>query len=608
MYIFDNQSEFYRYPQGGIEAGQEIILKIYIRKNVESKPIIKIEKRQDLSSSTYMDIPMEWISTKNSYDLYKGSFTINDYGQYFYSFVLNERIISKNYEFLIYKKNYITPQWIKGGIVYHIFVDRFHRNKILYKRDDIIIRDDWGGIPNFLPDKDGEIRNNDFFGGNLEGIIEKLPYISELGVNTIYLSPIFEAYSNHKYDVGDYLKIDPMFGDEKTLSLFCREAEKLGIGIIIDGVFSHTGDDSVYFNKYGNYNSLGAYQSKASPYYNWYMFNSWMDDYISWWGIKTLPTINKENEDYIDYITGENGVLKYWQKAGIKGWRLDVADELPNEFLERLRRAVKEQDSEAYIVGEVWEDGSNKISYGKLKEYFCGNQLDSVTNYPLKNAIIDYVKNKDCTALYETMNFIIEKYPPQIVNCLMNILGTHDTARILTVLGCTEAPLNKEQKATFKLNEEELKEGISLLKIASLLQFTLPGIPCIYYGDEVGIEGFEDPFNRACYPWGNENKELIEHYKYLSALRKNELFSEAKYKCIIHDGGVFAFERYNELERIVIAVNMSEEIISLRLNQNMIEYSSNITKELYNISSGDYLILYRTSSEYHTERSEVSKV
>ncbi len=590
MYIFDKQSEFYRYPQGGIETEEDITLSIYVKRNIKDIPMIHVEKRQDLSSCFYMNIPMEWVGTHYSYDLYKASFSIKDKGQYLYSFILDENNCTKSYELLIYAKNYKTPEWIKGGIIYHIFVDRFYREKILNKKNNTIIRK-WEEIPNYLPDENGEIQNNDFFGGNLEGIKKKLPYLADLGVNMLYLSPIFEAYSNHKYDVGDYFKIDPMFGDEEDLISLCKEAEKLGIGIILDGVFSHTGADSVYFNKYGNYNCLGAYQSKDSAYYNWYTFNNLDDDYLSWWGIKTLPTINKGNEDFIDFITGDNGVLRYWQKAGVKGWRLDVADELPNEFLERLRKAVKEQDSEVYIVGEVWEYGSNKISYGKLKEYFCGMQLDSVMNYPLKDAIIDYIKNKDCTSLYETMNFIVENYPTCTVNSLMNILGTHDTIRILTVLGITDVPLSKDEKSIYTLNEKELKRGISLLKIASLLQFTLPGIPCIYYGDEAGMEGFEDPFNRRCFPWGNENIELIEHYKYLSDLRKNKVFLDGKYKCIIHDAGVFVFERYSESNRIIIAVNMSSKTITLKTNEAMIEHSSNIESKLYNINPQDYLIL-----------------
>lgn len=596
MFIFESQSEFYRCPQGGIEQGKLINLKIYVKKSL-SLPKIRIEKRHDYNSQFCKEIPMEWVGTEKSHDLYKADFSLNEIGHYLYYFILDENIKSQSYELLIFKKNFTTPEWIKGGIIYHIFVDRFYRKNGLKKDGDIIIHNDWGGIPNYLPNEEGEIKNNDFFGGNLEGIKYKLPYLKELGITAIYLSPIFEAYSNHKYDVGDYFSIDPMFGDENSLMELCKEAESYGMSIILDGVFSHTGVISKYFNKYGYYQSTGAYQSKDSPYYDWYIFNKWNEDYASWWGIKTLPTIDKSSNSYINFITGENGVLNYWQKRGVKGWRLDVADELPNEFLEKLRYAVKKHDKEALLVGEVWEDASNKFSYSKLKEYFCGNQLDSVTNYPLRNAIIEYIKTGNCSMLNHTINYIIEKYPPQTVNCLMNILGTHDTERILTMLGSSKAPQTKGEKAVYKLDFKELKKGIRLLKIASLLQFTLPGVPCIYYGDETGVEGFEDPFNRTCFPWGNENKEILSHYIFLSQLRKNKLFIHGKYKNQVHDGGVFVFERFEDDEKIVIAINMSEDTITLKLKEAMKDFITEDTGNRFEIQSEEYLILLKEGTD-----------
>lgn len=588
MYKFDSQSEFYRYPQGGIKSNEIITFKILVKRNI-CTPELLIEKRNDYDRTFYNKVKMHWISREKNYDIYQVMFSIEEYGHYYYSFIFNEES-SKDYELLIYDEDYSTPDWTKGGLIYHIFVDRFFRRKIRKKKGAVIRK--WGDTPYYLPNDEGEILNNDFFGGNLDGIREKLPYIAKLGVGIIYLSPVFEAYSNHKYDTGNYHEIDPMFGTENSLKKLIKEAEKYGIYLILDGVFSHTGDDSIYFNKYGSYNSTGAYQSKDSPYYGWYTFNKWNDDYISWWGIKTLPEINESNATYIDFISGEKGVVNHWLKTGVMGWRLDVADELPDEFITALRSSIKNYNNDALIIGEVWEDASNKYSYGKLKEYFAGKQLDSVTNYPLRDGIIKYIKDKDCTYLYNIMNKIMETYPPQSVNCLMNVLGTHDTERILTILGSENMPSNKKEMAESKLSEEELKQAVKLLKIAVLLQMTLPGIPCIYYGDEAGMEGWEDPLNRRCYPWGNENKDILNYYMFITSFRKeNKLLAQGKYRCLIHDKGVFVFERYDENKKIIIAANLSKKEISLKFKENMTDYTNNKENDTFNIEKEGFLIL-----------------
>jgi len=596
MVIFDSKSDSFRYPQGAVKENDKITLKICIKRDFICIPKLLIEKRHNFNKVVYKISNFEWIGMEKNYDIYCTEFGIEQYGNYYYSFEFENSDNIKPYtnfhELLIYKDDYNTPEWIKGGIIYHIFIDRFYKNQINNKHDDIIIRNDWNGIPNYKPDENDTILNNDFFGGNIEGIISKLPYLESLGVTVIYLSPIFEAHSNHKYDTGDYLNIDPMFGNESDFINLCNQSEKLGISIILDGVFSHTGDDSIYFNKYNKYKSVGAYQSKDSPYFNWYTFNNWNEDYNCWWDIKILPTLNKANESYMGFIMGKRGVLIHWLQLGARGYRLDVADELPNEFLNKLRESVKSGKDDAVIIGEVWEDASNKFSYDKLKEYLCGNQLDSVTNYPLRTAIIDYVKNKDCTNLYEVMNIITEKYPATSMHCLMNILGTHDTVRILTELGSQTIPNNKDEMADSKLSQEELSNSIKLLKIASLLQMTLPGVPCIYYGDEVGMEGWKDPFNRICFPWGNENNVILGHYRFLSKLRRSSpIFIDGKYKCISHDTDVFIFERFNATEKIIICINQSEKPITLNFKKEMKEYSTNQMSTKFIVDENSYIIL-----------------
>lgn len=590
MYKFNSQSEFYRHPQGGIKSGQIITFKTFAKRNINT-PYLLIEKRHNYDRSLYYKVKMQWICAEKNYNLYKAQLSIKEYGHYYYSFIFNEEK-SQDYQLLIYEESYLTPDWPKGGLIYHIFVDRFFRTKIK-KKGGALIRD-WGQIPHYLPNEKGEVLNNDFFGGNIDGIIEKLPYIASLGANIIYLSPIFEASSNHKYDTGDYHKIDPMFGTEDTLKKLVREAKKYSIYIILDGVFSHTGDDSIYFNKYGRYKSTGAYQSKDSPYYPWYTFKEWKDDYACWWGIKTLPEINESDQSYVDFISGENGVIDHWQKAGVMGWRLDVADELPDEFIKKLSSSIKSYNKDAFLIGEVWEDASNKYSYDVLKEYFNGKQLDSVTNYPLRNAIIEYLKKKDCRSLNQLMNKIMETYPHDTVNCLMNIIGTHDTERILTILGATTIPSNVEQMSESRLSIEELNQGIKLLRIAVLLQMTLPGIPCIYYGDEAGLEGWKDPFNRRPYPWGYEKKEILDYYRFIANFRKkNEVFASGGYKSLVHDKGVFVFQRYDDKDKIIIGVNMSSKEISLKFSEPMIEYSKDKEDTSFNIEKESYIILIK---------------
>ena len=340
---------------------------------------------------------------------------------------------------------------------------------------------------------------------------------------------------------------------------------KLGIRVICDGVFNHTGSDSVYFNRYKNYGEGGAYQTKNSPYYEWYSFSEWPEKYDAWWGIKTLPQIKKNSESFKSFITGKNGILEKWMSLGAFGWRLDVADELSEILLRDLRTAVKYENPDALIIGEVWEDASNKIAYGRRRHYFEGAELDSVMNYPFKDAIIGFVKGGNAENIREIVESVCENYPKPALDCLMNILGTHDTERILTVLGGNSYGTRGE-KAVASLSAEERQHAKALLFLATLLQFTLPGVPSIYYGDEAGLEGFEDPFNRRCYPWGAEDKELVEWYTGLLRARKScAAFAGGAYRTLRADNGVFLFTRIANCTKATIIVNMgtTEEIIEL---------------------------------------------
>lgn len=502
-------------------------------------------------------------------------------GLYFYYFRIGDEYFGcgrlRNGEFMpqvslacwqitVFDEAYHTPAWMKGGVMYQIFPDRFYRAEVDYPvRSGKILREDWGGLPSYRPNSSGKVLNNDFFGGNLNGVTEKLDYLQSLGVTVLYFNPIFEAYSNHRYDTGDYLKIDPLLGTDADLDRLVAEAEKRGIRIILDAVLNHTGSDSRYFNKYGTYDSLGAYQSQDSPYADWYRFSHFPDQYDSWWGIDTLPAVNENSSSYQEFVFGENGVLHHWLRRGIGGYRLDVADELPDFFLEKLRCVVKEASADAVIIGEVWEDASNKIAYSERRKYLQGGELDSVMNYPLKDAIIGFVKSGKTSQLRETLFMLMDNYPKETLDCLMNILGTHDTARILTVFGGKECS-DKDEMATTFLSESEKAAAKRKVMMAAVLQFTLPGVPCIYYGDENAMEGHRDPFCRRCFDWLHTDEELLAFYRKLGALRRKfGVFSEGEYGEVYADSSCLLYERRN-----------SEEVVYIWVNNSYCEYSIHV--------------------------------
>lgn len=477
---------------------------------------------------------------------------------------------SKNrFRLICYRDDFKTPEWLGSKIIYHIYVDRFRRGAgRVSLRPGTVIDEDWeSGVPQYGERPGDEVENNVFFGGNLWGIIEKLDYIASLGAGAIYLSPIFEAYSNHKYDTGDYETVDGLFGGDEALDRLIEEAKGRGIKIILDGVFNHTGDDSKYFNKYGRYPGPGAYQSKNSPYYDWYFFKDYPDSYLCWWDIVRLPKLNHENDECRAYFAGPGGIGAKYVRRGVGGWRLDVVDELSDRFLEEFRQSVRNASQEAVIIGEVWERASDKVSYGRRRKYLRGAQLDSVMNYPLRNAIIDFVLYRDGKMLYNILTDIYSSYPRCVCNILMNLLGTHDTERILTVLGDSGTDSMKNEKlATFRLDRQKYTLAVRRLKLASTLQYTVYGTPSLFYGDEVGIEGGRDPFCRMPYPWGREDAELLAHYRRLGEVRAGEqVFHGGDFEILGYGEGFIAYERRRGGERVVVAANSGDAGLSFRL-------------------------------------------
>lgn len=459
------------------------------------------------------------------------------------------------------------PRWFKEGIMYQIHVDRFFNGnpdgRILNPKKKALIHAHWDDDPVYVRDEKGKVVRWTFFGGNLQGVIAKLPYLQELGISIIYFNPIFEAASNHKYDTGDYLKIDPMYGDVETFVRLVHEAAKVGISVILDGVFSHTGSDSRYFNKYGHYPELGAYQAEVSPYYPWYRLKCPGGEYECWWGEEDLPNVNELEPSYLDFILGrENGVARFWLRKGAKGWRLDVADELPDEFIKLLRKAVKKTDPEAVLIGEVWEDASNKISYGERREYLWGEELDSVMNYPLRDILLRYFLGiNGATETVARMMSLYENYPPENFRAAMNIIGSHDRIRILTLLGeaPAEASLTHRARESFRLSAPAREKGVKRLKLIVLLQMTLPGVPCVYYGDEAGLEGYSDPYNRGTYPWGKEDRDLLEWHRRLIRLRKEyDVLRDGEFLPFSVGEDVLGFRSRTSREELIVCVNRSQ--------------------------------------------------
>lgn len=582
---------------GGIRQYDKFTLKLY---SVCADPCLLV-LRKDGGETKYL--PMENTSYGWSIDL-----SLEETGLYFYHFRIGDKNAGagkfrdleitesiKEYQLTIYSCDYDTPEWFKGGVMYQIFPDRFYKSGDIPIGKGKYLHENWNDTPEFRPDSRGKILNNDFFGGNLKGITEKLSYLKELNVSVIYLNPIFEAYSNHRYDTGDFKKIDPLLGSLDDFIDLIKKSADMGIRIILDGVFNHTGDDSRYFNKYGNYPEIGAYQSKDSKYYAWYNFTEYPDKYESWWGIDILPSVN-ELSSYDEFITGKGGVLSYWMSCGIGGFRLDVADELPPSFLRHIRSAIKSADTEGIVIGEVWEDASNKISYGKRRTYLQGQELDSVMNYPLKEGIIQFILSKDTAFLRETIMMLIDHYPKCSLDCLMNILGTHDTVRILTALGGVLA-FNKEDMNNFRLTAEQYGAAIEKLKIASLLQFTLFGVPSIYYGDETGMEGYSDPFCRKCIDWENINQNLHAHYIMLGKIRKSyNVFKKGEYREIFADKHCLVYERRDESEVICVCVNMGGDRYSLNFTADMFDLlHENTAQRQVDIEPESYYIFGNTA-------------
>lgn len=579
--MFNSRDPAYRNPVGAVEEGSQVHFRVTLPRELFCSAVHLIMEQEGVGTQV---LDLFWCGMNGEdREWWECDFTPQAPGLYFYYFEARTcrggRRLSRGFggdavfsgfdrwQMTVYSHALATPDWLEGGVMYQIFPDRFASSRT--PKEGLpagrTYHEDWYEQPDWKPNAQGQVTNSDFFGGDLKGIQEKLPYLEKLGVTCIYCNPMFESHSNHRYDTADYSKIDPLLGSSEDFSNLCAEARRHGIRIVLDGVFNHTGSDSVYFNREGRYPQPGAYGSQESPYYHWYSFRQWPDAYDCWWNFDTLPNVNESDPSYGEYINGKDGIVRKWLKAGASGWRLDVVDELPDGFLDQLCAAAREEKPDALVLGEVWEDASNKSAYGVRRRYLLGGQLDTVMNYPFRDAILGFLLGEDPRRFTDIVETIMENYPAPCLHMLMNHIGTHDTERALTILGGEPSSgRGREWQSEQKLSPAQRETGKQRLKLASLIQYLLPGVPCIYYGDEAGMEGYRDPFNRACYPWGREDQELLEWYTRLGALRAEQkpILARGGYRSLLADGNLLAFERYvpagdEEEDALILVVNRS---------------------------------------------------
>ena len=567
--LFDPRDERYKSPYGAVSAGTVVHFALRPeRAQAFSRAVLTA--RFESRANELVRIFLPWSGRDGERDVFAGSLPTGDYvGLIFYSFRLEgldgrTRTLGE-YQLTVYDGCEQVPAWFGEGTCYQIFPDRFRRSRIPDPGGMVggrSVHAAWQEEPEYRPDARGEVRNRDFFGGDLKGVLEQLPYLQSLGVETLYFNPIFEAAENHRYGTADYEHVDPMLGCDADFSALCQAAHARGMRVILDGVFNHTGFVSRYFNGDGFYPQPGAAQSQQSPYYPWFHFQHWPDRFDSWWGIYTLPAVNEGEDSYRDYIIrGEHSIVRRWLQAGADGWRLDVADELPDDFIRELHQAVRAADPNAVVIGEVWEDGSTKIAYGVRRRHILGGHCDGLMNYPFRNGLISFLLGADAACFRDAMETLRENYPPFAFASAMNFLGTHDTPRILTLLGvgsdCREN--TKAWRADFRMGAGQRALALARLRLGALVLFAFPGAPTIYYGDEAGMEGFEDPFNRRTFPWGAEDKALTAWYAALGQARKSLLpLRRGDLRWLRAEGRVLAFSRTWEGETVIAAVNAGD--------------------------------------------------
>ena len=572
--LFDSRQEQYKTPFGTLRAGNSCVLHMDVPESSGATSVTLVMENCDEQPCCEFTFEKERVS--GVYTTWRCEFTMQERGLYFYWFRIGKRDGSfrlfrqgnqtnmeagEKWQLSIIPQDFTVPDYARGAVMYQIMPDRFFKVGECDLTDKLCpfwVHENLSDTPQYTADAEGNWCN-DFYGGNLQGIRAKLSYLHTLGVGVLYLNPIFMAYSNHRYDTADYKRIDPMLGTADDFAALCRDAHALEMRVILDGVFSHTGSNSVYFDAKGIFGH-GAVSDSNSPYRAWYRFRHYPDDYDAWWNMPTLPNIEELSESYVNYIIeDDDSVLAHWLNLGADGFRLDVVDELPDEFVRKLKKRLRELKPDALLIGEVWEDASNKRAYGVSRRYFVDGELDSVMNYPWQKGIVAFVRGEDDgSALGEGIMRLAENYPPEVLACVMNLLSTHDTMRILTVLG-GEYHASKAEWATARLSPEARALAVRRLHTAAFLQFMLPGMASIYYGDEVGMEGGADPFCRRYYPWSAGDESLRSFYAALCRVKnETQALKTGDVRVTEAGNGRLSFVRKTENQVVEVYVNQSE--------------------------------------------------
>ena len=576
----------FKSPKGVVSKGITVRFTVKTERDIKPDKIIFMVKADN--DDGYAEFEMQ----ENASNFYH-EHTFDARGHYWYSFKVisgdSVHYLNKNYynysvledfkgeDFfqLVTENEYACTNSMQGGIIYQIFVDRFAKEGKVNCREPLVYREDWGG--GIQKNTTDPIKiNQEVFGGNLKGVMAKLDYLKNLGVTTIYFNPICMANSNHKYDTADYSKVDPMYGSHDDFVKLIAEAGKRGIKIVIDGVYNHTGSDSIYFNKNKRFNSVGAYNSKKSMFYNWYTFTEYPDKYACWWGIDTLPALREDCREFEEFIAGNGGLIEHLMELGVFGVRLDVVDEIKDSFVKKISNKVAEFGENHIVMGEVWEDASTKISYSARREYFSNNELNSVMNYPVKESILNFIKQKEPCDLVSTIRMLQNNYPKPVQDNLMNFLGTHDTNRMFTELSL--------------LVDGDREKAKKLFKICFVLAFTMVGVPSIFYGDEYGMEN-NDGSSRNCFDWGNYKNDIYFWVEHLTKIRKHKVFVDGDLNILYAKNGKLVYERVGSGERIIMLVNLRPSPLKVNLNGSYKSFFTGIQKTDFVLHENEFEIL-----------------